>query len=156
MNAGTIEQIGTPEELYFKPRTVFAADFVGDSNFLDVVVDGRAEQGKVSVLGPSGVRLIANCSVTAPAAGAARLMLRPESLKIARGDKVAENSLEGVVTQTVFLGSVSKVAVAIATGQTVWVKCLSHDSGESPSAGRKVRLTWAAEHGVLLPQALRA
>ena len=40
MNAGRIEQLGDPHELYFQPKSVFAADFLGDSNILDAVREG--------------------------------------------------------------------------------------------------------------------
>ena len=39
MNDGRIQQIGTPSEIYYRPRSRFVADFIGESNFLDV--DGR-------------------------------------------------------------------------------------------------------------------
>ena len=38
MNGGQIEQLGTPDELYFHPRTLFVADFIGESNLLSGVV----------------------------------------------------------------------------------------------------------------------
>src|SRR5665213_2550370 len=38
MNNGRIEQIGTPQDLYFRPRTIFVADFLGESNILDATV----------------------------------------------------------------------------------------------------------------------
>src|SRR5690606_24648249 len=38
MNNARIEQIGTPDELYHRPKTVYAADFLGESNFMDVVL----------------------------------------------------------------------------------------------------------------------
>ena len=46
MSEGRIQQIGTPSEIYFKPRSRFVADFIGESNFLDV--DARdASRGTV-------------------------------------------------------------------------------------------------------------
>lgn len=45
LHGGRIEQLSTPSELYFKPRTVFAADFLGDANLFDGrVVDKRGEE----------------------------------------------------------------------------------------------------------------
>ena len=36
MSNGRIQQIGTPSEIYYRPRSRFVADFIGESNFLDV------------------------------------------------------------------------------------------------------------------------
>ncbi|MNR09067.1 Spermidine/putrescine import ATP-binding protein PotA [compost metagenome] len=48
MNNGAIEQIGSPSDLYFSPRTVFAADFIGQGNFFDAKVLSSAA-GNVEV-----------------------------------------------------------------------------------------------------------
>ena len=45
MNAGAIEQIGTPEDLYFRPRSIFVADFLGESNLLSATVRDIDAQG---------------------------------------------------------------------------------------------------------------
>src|SRR5476649_480647 len=46
MNHGKIKQIGTPADLYFRPNSVFVADFLGESNLLDAVVTGRSGDRK--------------------------------------------------------------------------------------------------------------
>ena len=51
MNDGRIEQIGTPQDLYFRPRTLFAADFLGESNLLAGVVE-RVDGDEVDVTRP--------------------------------------------------------------------------------------------------------
>ncbi|MBL8156479.1 MAG: ABC transporter ATP-binding protein, partial [Anaerolineae bacterium] len=48
MNAGKIEQVGPPEEIYRYPTTRFVADFIGRANFLDTVVDA-VEEGQAVV-----------------------------------------------------------------------------------------------------------
>src|SRR3954466_5761357 len=40
MNGGRIEQLGMPSDLYFRPRSVFVADFLGESNLLSATVRG--------------------------------------------------------------------------------------------------------------------
>ena len=53
MNEGEIEQVGAPSDLYFRPRSVFAADFLGESNLLDAVVTAAGD-GAAEVKGPDG------------------------------------------------------------------------------------------------------
>ena len=49
MNDGRIEQLGSPAELYFRPRTLFVADFLGESNLLPARVErGRRRRGSTS------------------------------------------------------------------------------------------------------------
>ena len=84
MNAGRIEQIGTPEQLYQQPATPFAAGFVGRASFLPArVVDVRA--GEVLCEVAPGVRWAAALGERQPASGdAVRLMARPEALSLVR------------------------------------------------------------------------
>ncbi len=91
MNAGTIEQIGTPEEIYARPRTRFVADFVGTSNLLDAAA--------TAALGP-GVAL------PPPANGEHLFALRPEDIALAP----AENG-EAQVTAVTFLGNSKRIAL---------------------------------------------
>src|SRR6266480_1663980 len=48
MNRGLIQQIGTPSEIYYKPRSRFVADFIGESNFLEV--DATREEAGIARL----------------------------------------------------------------------------------------------------------
>jgi putative spermidine/putrescine transport system ATP-binding protein len=116
-NEGRIVQIGTPQDIYERPRSRFVADFVGSSN----------------VLGPDVAAHLGS------AAGWASL--RPE--KIAVGDpKQAwpEGSLgvEGTVTGAYYLGAVTRLTVETAAGQlTAAVAALN-----GYQQGQSVRLTW--------------
>lgn len=77
MNQGKIEQQGTPVEIYRRPRTVFAADFLGGANIieLDIVKHGRHWQGRF----PNGdaIRLAAFDGI---GAGRQPFMLRKEAI----------------------------------------------------------------------------
>ncbi|RLE95146.1 MAG: ABC transporter ATP-binding protein [Thermoprotei archaeon] len=82
MNIGVVEQVGTPLEIYEKPRTKFVADFIGEINMLEGVVVGR-ENGLFvveTVLGKlkvAGEDLADGQKVT--------VSFRPENVKIRRG-----------------------------------------------------------------------
>ncbi|SAI43253.1 ABC transporter ATP-binding protein [Bordetella ansorpii] len=96
MNAGVIEQVGTPRELYRTPASAFIADFVGEANWLPYE---RVEAHRARV----GRHVLA---VDHPLAdGAGRLFLRPEAVRVtaARPDGVA-NALLAEVLDGVFLG----------------------------------------------------
>jgi spermidine/putrescine transport system ATP-binding protein len=103
MNEGRIEQVGTPHEIYHQPKSAFVADFIGESNFIEVEVGagGKAalENGaEVPASGP-GVH------------GRATLMVRPESIQVQRLADSNGTGLRGRIAQTSFLGSHTRVAV---------------------------------------------
>ena len=104
MNEGHIQQIGTPREIYERPRTQFVADFVGSTNFLDATVLGRGAQngtfrvrceiGDVEVLSDDELR--SNDQVV--------LSVRPEDVELAEARPDGDNVWEARVDQKVFLG----------------------------------------------------
>ncbi len=102
MRAGGIEQVGSPEALYLRPRTAFVADFIGEMNFIP------AE--KVAQL-PGSLR-VAQTS----AAPASRLGIRPEYVRLHEAGSHAaglENCYPGRVVRSVFLGPTTRLQVDV-------------------------------------------
>jgi spermidine/putrescine transport system ATP-binding protein len=100
MNAGRIEQLDGPEELYEKPRTRFVADFLGVSNLLRATVRGRRD-GMVALRTEGGLDLLAADDGGYRDNGVVWLGLRPE--KISLVDRKA-NIFDGVIDDEIFLG----------------------------------------------------
>ena len=113
MNAGRIEQIGTSEEIYERPRTSFVARFIGASNILDCEV-----QGNRAVVGG----LVLQLANTGP--GAARrgaLSIRPHVIELhAAGERPTQprdvNVLPGVVRRHIYLGDARDYLIALDGG----------------------------------------
>ncbi len=103
MNDGRVEQVGTPHEIYHHPKSAFVADFIGESNFIEVEV------------GTGGRAALENgAEVPAPAArqrGRATLMIRPESIQVQEAADTNGTGLRGRIAQSSFLGSHTRVAV---------------------------------------------
>jgi spermidine/putrescine transport system ATP-binding protein len=103
MNEGRIDQVGTPHEIYHRPTSAFVADFIGESNFIEVEV------------GAGGTAALDNgAEVPAPpprASGRATLMVRPESIQVQRLAESNGSGLRGRIAQSSFLGSHTRVAV---------------------------------------------
>jgi spermidine/putrescine ABC transporter ATP-binding subunit len=103
MNNGRIEQVGTPHEIYHRPTSAFVADFIGESNFIDVEI------------GPGGTAALDNgAEVPAPSprtSGRATLMVRPESIQVRHLADANGTGLRGRIAQSSFLGSHTRVAV---------------------------------------------
>jgi putative spermidine/putrescine transport system ATP-binding protein len=138
MNAGRIEQLGAPHELYFQPKSVFAADFLGDSNILDAErePDGsgrfRAEGGLI--VGPFPDRSLPD---------RIKVMIRPENLTPSTSAANA-SSVDGVVDDTIFIGRVTKIRLRLQNGTLLTTTRLTSAEDLSMVPGRRIRVVWRA------------
>jgi len=101
MNAGRLEQLASPDELYTRPATPFVADFVGLANRLRCRVDG----GVAHVLGGT-VPLLPGSAGDGPAV----VLVRPEGVVVARATGGEGNAS---VVSSSFLGASGKVAARL-------------------------------------------
>jgi iron(III) transport system ATP-binding protein len=133
MNQGVIEQAGTPEDIYQRPRTEFVARFIGGTN----IFKGR-RNGDDTV--DCGHGLALRCGSGEPSAqGETAVSVRQHDIQIlpAKPDVTRSNCISGTVSRQVYLGShrdylvtlaggetvrtITPTNVAIAEGQTVWL-----------------------------------
>jgi spermidine/putrescine transport system ATP-binding protein len=133
MNEGRILQLGTPEEIYERPRSRFVADFIGQTNFLPVAIETVANDVAASRLADGRV-VRARASAVGPQAGAATLAVRPE--KVALVDDLPEpviagwNRLDGTLAEIVYLGTHTQYVVALPTGDQIVVHRQNRTLGE--------------------------
>lgn len=154
MNAGRLEQVGAPQDVYELPSTHFVAGFLGASNLLD----GEIESINGSV---AKVRLTAGTTISLPARrvppGARELQVgvRPEKLHISLagrgspggGSHEADNGVEAIVSISTYTGVSTAYECTTSDGSTVVVYVQNLAAASEPiGAGQKVRLTWHPEH----------
>lgn len=108
MNRGKIEQLGTPEELYERPRTAFVAGFLGISNLLAGTVAG---EGVVHLDGGGEVRVPAG--VVNGRTGRVAVGVRPEKFRLG---PVEPNVIEGRVVETAYIGVATQYVVETPQG----------------------------------------
>ncbi|GAB1432433.1 ABC transporter ATP-binding protein [Spirochaetota bacterium] len=87
MEKGRIAQIGSPNEIYYKPNSVFVADFIGEANFLDAEI-AAGNNGKAAVLYNDVPLEIASTEGLVPG-NKCKLVIRPESVKLQDSGKLA-------------------------------------------------------------------
>jgi len=107
LNRGELEQFATPRELYTNPATRFVAGFVGETNFIDGVIDHSARTVRLTALDvelPLGTRV-------PPTGRDVTVAIRPESLRVAETSDRAPNRV--VVEDVMFFGDVVKCIVTI-------------------------------------------
>jgi spermidine/putrescine transport system ATP-binding protein len=143
MDDGRVEQVATPRELYERPATRFAADFIGVSNTMTLVVD-RREGGYVSMDLGEGARLVA------PDPGDGRdelqVTVRPEKIVLEPEGPGAdgESRLRGRLLEVVYLGSMSQVIVQVDTGERLSIHLLNTDDDHALVVGSEVWVGWTA------------
>ena len=105
MNAGRIQQIGNPREIYERPQTQFVADFVGNTNFIDGTVRAADGEEHFYVI-ETELGVLRSYSVEAVRPGQKVILsIRPEDVRLSEtppADTV--NVIHGTVDQKVFLG----------------------------------------------------
>jgi len=133
MNAGRIEQLGGPRELYERPRTAFVAGFLGVSNLLEGVVAGA---GAVRLDGAGEVRVAAPL----PAEGSrVSIGVRPEKLRL---DGAGGNTLTGTVTERAYIGVSTQYVLETPAGTiNVYVQNVQESDG-STEPGRSLTISW--------------
>ena len=126
MRAGRIDQIGTPEEIYRRPATVFVADFVGAANLHPLqAVRGRSVQ---TAAGPMDL-------AEAPPAGATHLCWRPEDAVAVSETETGGNRLCGTVVSRAFQGAFTEVYLGLdVDGSEVRL----HLHGPAPAPGDRL------------------
>ena len=111
MSQGQVEQIGTPEEIYGTPASVFVAGFIGSANLLPGLVAGRDGSRTVIELA-NGTRIGATTHHDLVDGTRATVMLRPERLDPVATEPSDRPSLRGTAADIIFQGANARVIVA--------------------------------------------
>jgi spermidine/putrescine transport system ATP-binding protein len=153
MNAGRVEQLGTPEELYERPRTRFVADFIGTSNFLSGAIE--SVEGLTAVVRLAG----GDRCVTAIERGlgvghAVELSVRPETVILramhGAGPTGAVGTINATVEQAAYLGGNIQYLVRSPSGLSL--TALAPTSGDRIPVGDGVEVTWSPGDALVLAE----
>lgn len=149
MNKGGIEQIGTPDDLYFRPVSVFAAEFLGDSNILDGTLESAGRTAEVRLA--SGEKVVAKTASPFRAGEPVSALIRPENVVLTKDESTAPNIIWGEMVDTISFGGVIKSFVRMADGKTLVAQELNRQGRDSVRPGDRIGLSWTAQDVVLLP-----
>ena len=147
MNAGRVEQLGAPADLYENPATTFVANFLGQSNLIPAEVTGTADGDLL--LNASGVRLAMPKARCATDATKVYLGVRPEKITLAHASaEIAEgrNRLKGTVIDSSFIGVSTQYVVRSEGGQEIAVFEQNMDRDVRIAPGAPVVLHWNPAH----------
>lgn len=153
LNKGEIEQVGSPQDLYAGPTSLFCARFFGETNIFEGLVD--------CVSGETAAISTPHFAAKGPSRGARQgdtvsLSIRPEAMKISPalgGDDAvnAYNRIDGNVEEAVFIGN--RIVYRVRSNGTL-LSCQETRpvTGVQHVPGSPVRLAWPSEAVVVLTQ----
>ncbi len=145
MNAGRFEQVGTGQDLYYRPETPFVAGFIGDTNRWSGRIE-KAEGGTLQLRTESGLAMRASGAGLAPG-DMAEIFVRPEAIRLAataEGLAGFDNHLSGTVTSILFNGAASRLLVQDAAGETLEVTLPQSGEFDRLKRGDMVHIGWGA------------
>lgn len=145
MNAGKIEQIGSPRELYDQPINEFVASFLGESNLLRgrlLQIDGERGLFSIESLGQVLEGIVAEGVHPGDEAVA---MIRPETVEL---NWVVGPALQARVEEVVYLGELISLRLRLPDGKEIWSRRIAR--GEWPKS-EEIRVGWKSKDMRILP-----
>lgn len=150
MNAGRLIQTATPRELYDRPRNVFVARFIGESNLFQCeIVERAGDVLRVNLENGVSVRVHTNGNGNL-ADKKPWLLVRPEKLSLWPHDDAtaSDNSIEGVVAESIFLGETTRYLIEV--GEQLWTAKVQNRGTEIIGEGEPIKISWKPEDAVLV------
>ncbi len=156
MHLGKVLQIGTPTEIYERPNCRFVADFIGETNFLEGVV--QRQNGELATVLVDGSLLVTAHADQAVSPGArVTVAIRPEKIRLLpKPGQGPCNSFHGEVEQVVYIGTDTRFRVRLSENVVVDVREQNVLSTPDPTAyyesgeENPVYVVWLCDAGRIL------
>jgi len=149
MNAGRIEQMGHPADVYELPRTLFVANFLGQSNIISGAVDGT--NGSMLTVSSHGASFRLTSERNSATGSAILVGVRPEKVTLLDAVDIERvpaqnNRVNGTVTDVSYTGVSTQYLVRAPWGQELTVFEQNDIVGDRAAVGDPVVMHWAVEH----------
>ena len=148
MKKGRIVQIGTPQELYLHPNSLFVAHFIGESNFLEGYVTNA--DGKLSDIELRGGLKVKAINPEIKQGERIVLAIRPETCEIEKGRNSTKNGLYGKIEKITFEGTIVRYEIRLENGDRLVINRPSLTE-EWIDIGEDVTLTYPLEKAFIFP-----
>lgn len=150
MDAGRLEQVGTPREVFREPRTRFVAEFVGANNLFSG--DVRGLDGGTAVIESADGRFRTPQPTSRPLAegDVATFVIGADRVRIAVGNEDGENRVVGTVIAIEYVGSMAMLFLELPSGREFRLQRPETEVGEVTS-GTRLTLTWNTADVFVLP-----
>ncbi len=151
MNEGRVEQIGTPEEIYHSPSSVFVANFIGVANLIPAVVTAvNGTRATVTIAGNRGIP-VPTGTMPIRSGAAATVMVRPERLRLSATPPAEGTGIPLILQHAVFQGPVVRCGLTAADGTDVVAHIGPEDALPGLQSGLTLWASWDPDAARLLP-----
>ncbi len=147
INAGRLEQVGTVEEIYERPRTRFVADFIGDTNLIEGKVVSIQDQ--VAALGAAPLTFVAEVRGDFREGDMVCLSVRPERVRLGEAAEACPVRYRGIVQDIIYTGPKRRYLVRLENGQTLKADVLAGEA-TAFTVGDEVPVGWQSQDAYLL------
>lgn len=145
IEGGHVQQVGSARDIYEAPKNKFVADFIGETNLLDVNVTDL-KNGMGSCILPGGAQITCPAAEGAHA-GPGHLSVRPERIAIT---DAAKGLVQGTATRHIYLGTDMHIEVTLSDGEKVTVRLQNSTQTQIPEVGQSIGLNFEADAARLL------
>lgn len=156
LSHGLLEQVGTPQEIYEFPKSLFVANFIGAINKMEGTLRLNSEGRTVVEVPQVGQFNVDLTNQTVSAGTRGVLCLRPEKLAVyARRPTNAENVVEGVIASMVYLGTHTQFEVQLASGGKILVfqQNIQKTARKPFQLSDKIYMGWQTSMSLFFPEA---
>jgi len=148
MKKGKVLQVGTPQELYMNPKSIFVAHFIGESNFLEGYVSKKNDKGTTIEL-RCGIKIQTNREGLEDG-DRVILAIRPETFTLEKEVKSRKNFVSGIIERVTFEGANVRYEIRLENQDLVVIVKPSMTE-ECLSVGEKVALSFTPEKAHIFP-----
>lgn len=148
-NAGKIEQLAPPADLYETPATSFVAGFIGENNRLIGQIAGR-EGDEYAVETETGHRMVVRSQLPFSERQRVIVSVRPERVRL-NADQSCANSFAGTVEEVIYLGDHKRVHVKLSDTSTLVAKVPNAGTTMKIIPAQTLSLGWNSVDAVLIP-----
>lgn len=148
MNEGEIQQIGTPQEIYENPTSLFIADFIGETNILEATI--ISTHSNYSRLNLAGHQVNIRFHEPFKQNELVKVCVRPEKVRLTRMKTGSENEVQVRFKETIYIGLLTKVIMSLADGQTLVANCSNEDLSKLGDLmkGDELFVSWKLEDAI--------
>nr|WP_108658850.1 ABC transporter ATP-binding protein [Acuticoccus kandeliae] len=150
MSSGKIVQLGSPDEIYEKPRTRFVAEFIGHSNFVEGTISALREGDLCTVALPGGIEIEGRLVAPVAVGHKAVVVLRYEKVEVQAKSEGAAGLPATLVEQS-FMGPMIRSEAKLANGMVVVSDMANAGSAPRIAPGSEVVLRWHPSGAIVLP-----
>lgn len=148
MNNGLIEQIGTPEEIYEKPKTRFVADFIGETNIFEGTVTRIQDNYSIVMLEDGQTVSIKNEQVKD--GHKVCFAVRPERIKFCRCQDNCSVNIAVSLKERTYIGSIIKTVVTLSNGREIIINEPANDRYIFAENENNACISWNPDDAVVM------